>query len=140
MLRRITHHPISRFLSSPFLFSYSAEQNRIYSPFLLILEEASFPPQLEKENEGEKEAQEQLRDDRGREDDHTNSWPSNQVIERPGAIEERNRVILCNICGLQKTVSLIQGCFYVRRLVTPNVTLGEQRKSLGTYESKFCVL
>lgn len=36
----------------------------------------------------QKEAQEQLRDDRGREDDGSNSWPANQVIERPEAIVE----------------------------------------------------
>lgn len=77
---------------SPFFIIYfflsDREQNRIYSSFSLILEEASFPPQLERENDGEKEAQEQLRDDRSREDDDSNSWPANQVIERPEAIVE----------------------------------------------------
>lgn len=54
----------------------------------LSFQEASFPPQLKKENDREKEAQEQLRDDRSREDDDSNSWPANQVIERPEAIVE----------------------------------------------------
>lgn len=82
--------PASSFFFYHLLFFTVAENKTEFTRLSsLSFQEASFPPpQLKKENDREKEAQEQLRDDRSREDDDSNSWPANQVIERPEAIVE----------------------------------------------------
>lgn len=72
MLQRITHRPRAHFFIISFFIiaENKTEFTRLSS---LSFQEASFPPQLKKENDREKEAQEQLRDDRSREDDDSNS-------------------------------------------------------------------
>lgn len=88
MLQRITHRPRAHFFIISFFFIIAENKTEFTRLSSLSFQEAPFPPQLKKENDREKEAQEQLRDDRSREDDDSNSWPANQVIERPEAIVE----------------------------------------------------
>lgn len=63
----------SFFYHLPFFFIIAENKTEFTRLSSLSFQEASFPPQLKKENDREKEAQEQLRDDRSREDDDSNS-------------------------------------------------------------------